>query len=156
MIKFMLDSNIFDELIIDCGVTQQLNVLIKSNKVSLYYTHIQKAQISHENVPKAKKSKFKRLCNELNIKELKTTGVLFSKENDIPLATFPFTFSDCKSYKSTRKDKKGYKDAKDAAIAQTAADSQLNYIVTKDKIFNRNIKPTKIDFQQFKAIVAKI
>jgi len=156
MIKFMLDSNIFDELAAYCCVTQRLKMLVKNNKVSLYYTHIQKAQISHNNVPEAKKKQFEHLCNELDVKELKTTGALLSKQNSIPLATFPLKFSDCKSYDSIRGNKKGYKEAEDAAIAQTAADCQLDYIVTIDSIFNRNLKPPKIDFQEFKRVVEGI
>lgn len=132
---------------------------MKDNKLSLYYTRIQKAQISHENVPEEKKREFKRLCDELHINELNTTGALFSepRAKGIPLATFPLRFSDCKTYDKVRKNKKGHKEALDAVIAQTATDNELDYIVTEDKIFNgENLSIPVINFHEFKKIIENI
>ena len=149
----MLDSNIFDELIKDHGFVRRIQSLVKSKRISLYITHIQKEQISHANIKKAKRIIFDRLLMKLNIVELKTTGVLLSDENDIPLAKFPFEFSEYQSYDTIRGNSKKYKIALDAAIAQTAFDNGLDYIVTNDKDFDRNYNPFKIDFEEFKKAI---
>jgi hypothetical protein len=156
MTKLMLDSMIFDKLILDAELIRHLKILIENNKIFLYWTHIQEEQIFRDETPSEKKIAFRNLLDKLNIKKLERTvsGWFIEKDEDVSINTFPFVFNDDpKSYDVVRGASKKYKIALDAAIAQTAADFKLDYILSEDGDFNRNKNPPAINYEDFKKLI---
>ena len=158
MLNAMLDTNIFDRLLIQPASVDFLNNLVRANKVQLFITAVQRNQINQAS-DETKRNALLSILERLHVQKI-----------PVEFAPYGYVYGECYGGLSPdvtldREDfiKSNNKHIEDAIIAATASSKkyQMDYVVTDDKGFrkrlNRQQSTTKaITFEKFKAIAVQL